>query len=238
MSQEKYVGHYVEILKNQLNETGLKNISLQANLKTYEDIVSDLTNANKLLSEKNELAKQEGMETVGQELQQKLNEIENLKKQIVDARADEQRKRNDEISALRSRITELQNKVGDGARAVSELEKLKQQVSHLDTFRNQLIQAQADLSNKERTIHSLNETIVTLNQNINLLTDNNNDLTAKVEDLSKIVENLRPKTEETPIHTKRKTKKAQSVPVDAPIEESVQQEEPKQLATVEDGGSF
>ena len=238
MSQEKYVGHYVEILKNQLNETGLKNISLQANLKTYEDIVSDLTNANKLLSEKNELAKQEGMETVGQELQQKLNEIENLKKQIVDARADEQRKRNDEISALRSRITELQNKVGDGARAVSELEKLKQQVSHLDTFRNQLIQAQADLSNKERTIHSLNETIVTLNQNINLLTDNNNDLTAKVEDLSKIVENLSPKTEEISTPTRRKTKKAQSIPIEAPSEESVQQEEPKQLATVEDGGSF
>jgi chromosome segregation ATPase len=238
MSQEKYVGHYVEILKNQLNETSLKNVSLQANLKTYEEIVLDLTNANKLLDEKNELARQEGMDTVGQELQQKINEIEDLKKQVAGARADEQRKKLDEIDALRGRVTDLQGKMSEGARAISELEKLKDQVSHLNTFRNQLVQAQADLSNKERTIQSLNETIITLNQNVNSLTNNNNDLTAKVENLSKIVENLSPKTEDSSIPTKRKTKKAQSLPVEAPIEESVQQEETKQLATLEDGGSF
>jgi chromosome segregation ATPase len=238
MSQEKYVGHYVEILKNQLNETSLKNVSLQANLKTYEEIVLDLTNANKLLSEQNESAKQEGMDAAGQELQQKINEIEDLKKQVAGARADEQRKKSDEIDALRGRVTDLQSKISEGVRAVSELEKLKDQVSHLNTFRNQLIQAQAELSNKERTIQSLNETILTLNQNINVLTNDNNDLTAKVENLSKIVENLSSKIEESSIPTKRKTKKAQSVPVEAPIEESVQQEETKQLATLEDGGSF
>jgi chromosome segregation ATPase len=238
MSQEKYVGHYVEILKNQLNETSIKNVSLQANLKTYEDIVLDLTNANKLLNEKNELARQEGMETIGLELQQKINETENLKKQLSDVRSDEHRKKADEINSLKTRINELQSKVNESARAITETEKLKEQVSHLNTFRNQLVQAQAELSNKETTIHSLNETILTLNQNINALTGNNNDLSAQVENLSKIVEDLSSNIEEISTPTKRKTKKAQSIPLEAPIKQSVQQEETKQLATLEDGGSF
>ena len=238
MSQEKYIGHYVEILKNQLNEASHKNITLQANLKTYEEVVVDLTNANKSLGEQIEIAKQEGMESVGQQLQQKLSEIEALKKQISDVRSEEQRKKTDEVNGLKTRINELQSKVHESARAITETEKLKEQVSHLNTFKNQLIQAQADSSNKQSTINTLNETIVTLNRNVEVLTGDNNALSKEVEKLSKIVEELRPKTEETPIPTKRKTKKAQSVPVDAPIEESVQQEEPKQLATVEDGGSF
>ena len=83
MNNEKYVNYYVEYLGNTLNETILRNISLQATAKVVDDLIGELTQENDSLKKRiedlnSELAKiVSGSNTF---LEQKDRELDELRR--------------------------------------------------------------------------------------------------------------------------------------------------------------
>lgn len=100
MNNENYVNYYVEILTSTLTDAVVRNVSLQANAKISEDII---TNQSKQIEEyRNRLVEKE-------------NEVSKL------------RSENGNLGSIRE-----------------EYENAKTQVSHLDTFRNELVRAREE----------------------------------------------------------------------------------------------
>lgn len=144
MGNEKYVNYYVEILTNTLNDAIIRNVSLQANAKVSEDVINGqvkkLEEVGKYIDNlKNE--SQSVKDNIQQAENQKIINLENTIKGHLDT-----------IAHLQKQLTEL-NVQRD------EFEKVKHQVQHVDTFRNELVKTQKVVEEKNSIIQSLNEKI-------------------------------------------------------------------------------
>lgn len=115
MSGENYINHYVEILTGTMTDAVIRNISLQANAKISEEIITELN--RQIQGLKSSL---EGYEN-GQSTQ-----IEGLNNSINEHLAT--------ISKLNNEIVNLNTMRG-------EYENIKHQVQHIDTFRNELVKS-------------------------------------------------------------------------------------------------
>jgi DNA repair exonuclease SbcCD ATPase subunit len=187
MSQEKYSGYYVELLTSTLQDQVLQNISLRAKEKVNGEIFEEVTKGyqtvlaenetlkidkEKSLSEK-EVSKNAEIESLKKQLSDvqsiKNNEIENLKRrnaeqvqQLQSSKNNETDNLNKKIVDLQNNITNLQSEINKSNQVRSEYEKVKQQLTHMDTFRNQLIELQKVVTEKDGTIEELNQQILTL----------------------------------------------------------------------------
>ena len=210
MSQEKYLNHYVDLLKSTLNDQISRNLQLQATVKTQEEIMKEMNTQLQSLGQQVQELQNTASESVGEkedELNRQVEQLKNQINQLNQSRQNDMKSRSDETRNLNSKISELQNqlsqpnplsgevsgykKLVDDLKA--ELLSLNKEVALMESLRNQLISTQ------------------------NMVKDRD----AMIGDLSQQIENL--KTTPT---TVKKTKKA-----------SVESVSTLEMAT-EDGGSF
>jgi len=210
MSQEKYLNHYVDLLKSTLNDQISRNLQLQATTKTQEEIMKEMNTQLQSLGQQVQELQNTASESVGEkedELNRQVEQLKNQINQLNQSRQNDMKSRSDETRNLNSKISELQNqlsqpnplsgevsgykKLVDDLKA--ELLSLNKEVALMESLRNQLISTQ------------------------NMVKDRD----AMIGDLSQQIENL--KTTPT---TVKKTKKA-----------SVESVSTLEMAT-EDGGSF
>ena len=148
MSNENYVNHYVEILTSTMTDAVIRNISLQANGKISEGVITEQqSKIDKLNSEIERLTLQIEKNLNASETE-KNNQITNLNGKIEEQK--------NSISNLETQVHELNNMKG-------VYENVKHQIDHVDTFRNELIKErelhQQTRNDYELTIKDLNEKI-------------------------------------------------------------------------------
>jgi len=166
MSQEKYVEQYLDILTKTMQDSIIKNISLQANLKVTEGIIKEL---------------QDGSSSTIQSLQKKIDELNvtvaNSQKELNSLRDNKISAENSRLQQLQTTIDDLRKKLVDHEMVKREYEEVKHQVQHIDTFRNELNKTRDELQNiddvhkveiekvkseYEHTIRELNDQIIYL----------------------------------------------------------------------------
>ena len=166
MSQEKYVEQYLDILTKTMQDSIIKNISLQANLKVTEGVIKEL---------------QDGSSSTIQSLQKKIDELNvtvaNSQKELNSLRDNKISAENSRLQHLQTTIDDLRKKLVDHEIVKREYEEVKHQVQHIDTFRNELNKTRDELqsiddvheveiekikSEYENTIRELNDQIIYL----------------------------------------------------------------------------
>ena len=197
--QEQYLNHYVEILKQNLNQQILSSISLQASAKVNNDILLEWQKENNSLKQRLEEINSQGL-SEQEELKQ---QIEQLKSDAVLTQSAKEKEKDNEIERLKGLINgkddliknitsakddliknitatkddvikSLQNDINRLNGIVAESEKIKHQLAHLDTFRSELIKTQKLVEDKNTEIQ-------------NVITDKD----AIINDLNQQIENLK-----------------------------------------------
>jgi len=120
---EKYQTHYNKLLNGTFGDLVVKSISYQANIQLANDIIAEQEATIKELSEELDELKSSKSSSENS----KINELEN------------------QVKANAGVITRLQSDLNEANRLKSEYESVKHQVTHVDTFRNELV--------KERESH-------------------------------------------------------------------------------------
>lgn len=130
MGNEKYLNYYVEVLTGTMTDAVIRNISLQANARVTEEVINDQVKRNEDL----------------------IQQVNNLNNEINNLKESNQKSENTKIVDLENtikghlnRINHLESQLNDLNRMKSEYENVKHQVTHVETFRNEL--------NKERENH-------------------------------------------------------------------------------------
>jgi chromosome segregation ATPase len=209
MSQEKYSAYYVELLTSTFNDQILQNISLKANAKVNAEVFEEVSKGYQALLEENNSLKLDKEKSLSEKESTKNNEIESLKKQLVDLQASKnneieringsknaeieklrqqvsqiqstknndvnelikknteqlqqiQVSKNNEVQELNKTIVGLRDEVAKASLIRTEYDKLKHQLSHMDTFRNQLVELQKTIEEKNKNIDELNSQIENL----------------------------------------------------------------------------
>ena len=225
-AEEKYFNYYVETLTQTLNQQILTNVSASAKAKVNNEILQTWQKENESLKQQlvginsQNLATQEDLKKQIEQLkinvsatqslreQQQTEEIDRLKKTIVTK--DEQFR--NFAAAKDEQIRKLQLDINRLNDITTEYEKVKSQVNHLDTFRNELI--------KERELHQQTKDEYDLNIK---------ELNEKIEFLSL-----------TPAKRK-KVSEVKIVPIDEPVVETIFDHLDTTDTTdtiIKDGGSF
>lgn len=127
---EKYQQHYNKLVNGTLTDLLVKSISYQANIQLANDIIGE---QEKTI---------ENLET----------SLKDVKKELEDIKANKNNSENSKIVELENQIkgqnsivTRLQSDLNEANKLRTEYESIKHQVSHVDTFRSELI--------KERESH-------------------------------------------------------------------------------------
>ena len=162
MSNENYVNHYVEILTSTMTDAVIRNISLQANGKISESVITEQqSKIDKLNSEIERLTLQIEKNLNASETE-KNNQITNLNGKIEEQK--------NSISNLETQIHELNNMKG-------VYENSKHQMDHIDKFKNELI--------KERDLHQQTRNDYELS-----IQQTRNDYELTIKDLNEKIEYL------------------------------------------------
>lgn len=139
MSQEKYVEYYVEIMSKTLQDSIVKNISLQANLKLTENVIKELQSKIDELNSNIDSTKKELEVTKATK-----NSSDNARIQQLQ----------NEINVHTNTISTLRGQINDLSVVKSEYEGVKHQLQHIDTFRNELSRTRDELQNI-KNVHDL-----------------------------------------------------------------------------------
>jgi chromosome segregation ATPase len=210
MSQEKYLNHYVELLKSTLNDQISRNLQLQATAKTQEEIMKEMNVDLQTLTQQVQQLQNTASESVGEkenELNKQVEQLKNQINQLNQSRQNDMKSRSDETRNLNSKISELQNQLTQPNPLSGEVNGYKKLV---DDLKDELL----SLNKEVALMESLRNQLISTQ---NMVKDRD----AMIGDLSQQIENL--KTTPT---TVKKTKKA-----------SVESVSTLEMAT-EDGGSF
>jgi chromosome segregation ATPase len=156
MGNEKYLNYYVEILTGTMTDAVIRNISLQANARVTEEVVKDQVKRNEDL----------------------IHQVNNLNDEIKKLKESNQQSENTKITDLENKVKGHLDRIGDLERQLNDLNKMKgeyenvkHQVSHVETFRNEL--------NKERENHQK-----TRDEYENIIRNLDNSFQTKISDLS------------------------------------------------------
>ena len=165
MGNENYMNHYVEILTSTMQDVIVRNISLQANAKISENIIGDQMKKNEdLILKVNNLS----------------DEIEKTKEFNLQTESEKVKNLENTINGHLDRIRDVENQLANLSGIKSEYENAKQQLNHLETFRNELVKTQEELKNlhgdheksindlrgnHEKSINDLNEELKNLRGN-------------------------------------------------------------------------
>jgi uncharacterized coiled-coil protein SlyX len=146
MGNEKYLNYYIEVLTSTMNDCVIRNVSMQANAKISEDVIEEQADRIEKLS-----GTVKELEEVNRKLREgqvasENNTITDLKNKLVE--------KDRELSSASNQISELNNKFRD-------YDSVKSQVTHMDTFKSELIKAREELTRirgeNDRQIDILNK---------------------------------------------------------------------------------
>lgn len=169
MGNENYMNHYVEILTSTMQDVIVRNISLQANAKISENIIGEQIKKNEdLILKVNNLS----------------DEIEKTKEFNLQTESEKVKNLENTVNGHLDRIRDLENQLVNLSGIKSEYENAKQQLNHLETFRNELVKTQEELKN----LHGNHE------KSINDLRGNHE---KSINDLNEELKNLRGNHEKT-----------------------------------------
>ena len=179
MSQEKYLNHYVDLLKSTLNDQISRNLQLQATTKTQEEIMKEMNTQLQSLGQQVQELQNTASESVGEkenELNKQVEQLKNQINQLNQSRQNDMKSRSDETRNLNSKISELQNqlsqpnplsgevsgykKLVDDLKA--ELLSLNKEVALMESLRNQLISTQNMVKDRDAMIGDLSQQIENL----------------------------------------------------------------------------
>ena len=179
MSQEKYLNHYVDLLKSTLNDQISRNLQLQATAKTQEEIMKEMNTQLQSLGQQVQELQNTASESVGEkedELNRQVEQLKNQINQLNQSRQNDMKSRSDETRNLNSKISELQNqlsqpnplsgevsgykKLVDDLKA--ELLSLNKEVALMESLRNQLISTQNMVKDRDAMIGDLSQQIENL----------------------------------------------------------------------------
>ena len=237
MSQEKYLNNYVELLKNTLNDQVARNLQLQANLKTQEEIMTEMsTQLQSTIQQLQE--KQSGSnEVVVQREQELLGQVNQLKQQLAQVNQSTQSKvgevdsykntitANQNIIADQQRkLTDLQNAVNDLTSKLAQSSNLQSRIDESNRLINDLKNEVSILEKDSLNVEALRNQLISTQNMVKERDNTIEELTTMARDLSLHIDTL--KTTPVPV---KKSKKASVKPVESALT----------LETVtEDGGSF
>lgn len=131
MANEKYVGHYVDILTSTLTDTILKSVSMQANARITDEVIKEQTEKIEKLT----VSLNQKQEQVNQLSSQKASNentiISDLNARIL--------QKDSELNRLLNELNELKSKYRD-------YDSIKNQATHVDTFKNELIKTREEVN--------------------------------------------------------------------------------------------
>ena len=132
MGNEKYVNYYIEVLTNTVSDCVIRNVSMQANAKITDDVIKEQTEKIDQITKKvkeleilNTKLKEDGLINEN-------NIINDLKNKLND--------KSEELTRQSNIINELNVKIRD-------YELVKNQATHVETFKNELIKARDEIVN-------------------------------------------------------------------------------------------
>jgi chromosome segregation ATPase len=148
---EKYQQYYNKLLNGTLTDTIIKSISYQANIQLANDIIAE-------------------QEKTIQDLE---ISVKNVKKELDEEKTGKTNSENSKILELEAQlkaqstlVTRLQSDLNEANKLRSEYENVKHQVSHVDTFRSELIK---ERENHKKTREEYDLKIKELNDQIEYL---------------------------------------------------------------------
>jgi len=151
-TQEKYYNYYVETLTQTLNQQVLSNVSLQANVKVNSELHEDL---KKQFTEIQENFEKNNFKNAALEKEWQ-QQIEQIKADSLSTQSNREQQKAGEIVNLKNIISNKDKDIGDKNNEIVQLkqfkdeyEKVKQQLAHLDTFRNELVKTQELVKTKD-----------------------------------------------------------------------------------------
>jgi hypothetical protein len=182
--QEKYLNHYVELLKQTLQQQILNSISLQATAKVNGEVLQEWQKENESLRQQFEELNSKNLQA-----QDDLKiQIEKLKTDSLTNQSTREQQQNGEIDRLKNLLSgkddliknvtiskdeiiknltnskdeiikNLQTEINKLNQIRTEYENIKHQVSHVDTFRNELIKSRQEIENIKSQYEGQIETI-------------------------------------------------------------------------------
>jgi chromosome segregation ATPase len=166
---EKYFNYYVETLTSTLNQQILANVSLQAKAKVNNEILLEWQKQNETLQQQLGDINSKNLQA-----QENLNkQIEKLKTESLSTQSAKEQQQNVEIDKLKNAlngkdnliknvsnskdeiIKNLQSEINKLNQLREEHEKVKHQVAHVETFRNELIKTQKIVEEKNTEIQNV-----------------------------------------------------------------------------------
>jgi chromosome segregation ATPase len=160
--EKNYIDHYIEILTSTMNDAVVRNISLQANAKITDVAIGQLN--EKIIELENEINKYDNnTSSVEESYKNKINDYEKIITELNNNHS--------------SRIHELNTEISNLQVFKFDYNNIKNQVSHIDTFRNELI--------KERELHQR-----TQSQHENVIKDLSNNYESKIKELNDKIDYL------------------------------------------------
>jgi len=148
---EKYLNYYIETLTATLTDCVVRNVSLQANAKVTEEVVEEQSKK---------------IEDLSKEQSKKIEDLSNQLDQKNKGDNDKIISLNHRIDSLHEENTRLKKEIIDLAAIRSEYENVKNQVNHVDTFRNELVKSRKET---EDVRSEMNKIITELNAKIEYL---------------------------------------------------------------------
>ena len=130
MGNEKYINYYIEVLTTTLNDCVIRNVSMQANAKITDDVIKEQSEKLEKVSEKLKELEESNKKLRDNQTAHENNIINDFKAKIVEKDA--------ELTKLSTQLNELNNKFRD-------YESVKNQVTHIDTFKSELIKAREEI---------------------------------------------------------------------------------------------
>ena len=141
---EKYQQHYNQIIVGTLTDTMMKNISYQANIKLANEIIAE---------------QEKQIEDLNLDKTKFQKDIEDLKNGKITSENSKIAMLENTIKTQQSTISKLNSDIMEFNKIKLEYNDIKHQVQHIETFRNQLIQSQRIIEEKDLEIKKLNEKI-------------------------------------------------------------------------------
>ena len=131
MANEKYVNHYVDILTSTLTETILRSVSLQANSRITDDVIKEQS---------------EKIELIEKALREKDEQIRQLNTQKTTNENNTINDLNNRINQKDAELTRLNNEVNELRNKYRDYDSVKNQATHVDTFKNELIKSREEVN--------------------------------------------------------------------------------------------
>lgn len=143
-----------------------KEVAKNTEIESLKKQLSDLQSSNSIEIERINSSRNAEVERLKQQVSlsqtSKNNEIEDIKRKSSEQLQQIQSTKNSEVEQLNKTIVGLRDEAAKANLIRTEYDKLKHQLSHMDTFRNQLVELQKVVEEKNATIDNLNSEIENL----------------------------------------------------------------------------